>query len=338
MDTKQLIVIAELAQGCEGDFNLAKTLISAAAKANADIVKFQMVYADELATPDYQYYELFTQLEFTTGQWAELVQHANAREVRLAMDVFGYKSLQVCEETGVNIIKLHPTDTTNFALLRAINQSAISDVILGVGGAYFDEIKNAIKVLGRQKRITLLHGFQGYPTPLAANNLSRLSVLRRELSEYENLAFGFADHEVADSEFSDTLPAMSIGFGASVIEKHFTLTRNMELEDSESALNADEFLAFANNMKTLYTAIGEKNSEQNFGMSKEEGAYRTMIRRHVLLKHDMEAGSILSDGDVVLKRSASKEPIYTIEEVVGKRLKFNLLAESALENKHLENG
>lgn len=338
MDNKSLTVIAELAQGCEGDFDLAKTLIKAAAKANADIVKFQMVYADELATPDYQYYELFTQLEFSTDQWAELVQHAQGLNVQLAMDVFGYQSLQVCEETGVNIIKLHPTDTTNFALLRAINASAISEVVLGVGGAYLDEIKNAVEVLGDQKHITLLHGFQGYPTPLVANQLSRLTVLQKELAQYSHLSFGFADHEVADSNFSDTLPAMSIGFGANVIEKHFTLTRNMELEDSESALNADEFLAFTNDMKTLYAAIGEENSEQDFGMSKEEDGYRTMIRRHVLLKQDIEAGTVLSDGDVLLKRSASSEPIYTIEEVVGKKLIESLPAGSALEKKHLTNG
>lgn len=338
MNKKQLTVIAELAQGYEGDFDLSKTLIKAAAKSKADIVKFQMVYADELATPDYQYYELFTQLEFSTSQWAELVQYASSLKVQLAMDVFGYQSLQVCEETGVDIIKLHPTDTTNFALLRAINKSSISEVILGVGGAYLDEVKNAIEVLGQEKRITLLHGFQGYPTPLDANQLSRLTVLKRELAQFENLVYGFADHELAESEFSDTLPAMSIGFGADVIEKHFTLTRNMELEDSESALNADEFMIFTDNMKTLYAAIGNESREQDFGMSEQEDAYRTMIRRHVLLKNDLAAGAILSDGDVVLKRSASKEPIYTIDDVIGKKLKESLPAGSALENKHLTNG
>ncbi len=338
MHKNKLTIIAELAQGCEGDFNLAKTLIKAAAKAKADIVKFQMVYADEVATSDYQYYDLFTQLEFSTGQWKELVECANALSVKLAMDVFGYQSLEVCEEIGVDIIKLHPTDTTNVALLRAISQSPISDVILGVGGAYLDEVKNAVEVLGEEKRITLLHGFQGYPTPLSGNQLSRLLVLKKEFSQFKNIVFGFADHELADSPFSDTLPAMSIGFGASVIEKHFTLARNMELEDSESALNSDEFQTFTTSMKTLYSAIGNESTGQDFGMSKEESDYRTMIRRHVLLRHSLDAGSIISEEDVVLKRSASESPIYNIDEVLGKRLVVALPKESALEKKHLSNG
>lgn len=336
MDKNKLTIIAELAQGFEGDFNLAKTLIMAAAKSNVDIVKFQMVYADELATPDYQYYELFTQLEFSIEQWDELVKYTLSLNVQLAMDVFGYHSLTICEKTGVNIIKLHPTDATNFALLRAINQSSISEVILGVGGAHLDEIKNAIEVLGDKKNLTLLHGFQGYPTPLEDNQLSRLTVLQRELAGYDNLVFGFADHEMADSSFSDNLTAMAVGFGARVLEKHFTLSRNMELEDSESALNADEFLAFANKMKTLYSAIGQEVAEQDFGMSASERNYRTIIRRHVLLKEDKPAGTTLTEADVLLKRSASEQPIYNIDEIVGRRLNTSLTAGSAIEQKHLD--
>lgn len=335
MNNKNLTIIAELAQGFEGDFTLAKSLISSAAKANADIVKFQMVYADELATPDYQYYQLFKQLEFSSDEWNELVNYAEGLNVRLAMDVFGYKSLQVCEEVGITTIKLHPTDATNYALLRAISKSKISQVILGVGGALLSEISKAIDILGSQKDITLLHGFQGYPTPLEANQLARLSVLRETFAQYLNLSFGFADHEMANSEFSDTLPAMSIGFGATVIEKHFTLTRNMALEDSETALNADEFLTFSTNMKTLFEAIGNRSHDEDFGMSEEEITYRTNIRRHVLTSRNLPVGTIIVDQDLTLKRSASEKPIYMIDEVLGKQLSVALLEGTALEIKHL---
>ena len=173
---------------------------------------------------------------------------------------------------------------------------------------------------------------------MITNQLARLTVLKRELSKYENLTYGFADHEMADSNFSEILPAMSIGFGASVIEKHFTLSRNLELEDSESALNSDEFLAFATNLKTLYSAIGSEVNNLDFGMSEEESTYRTNIRRHVLVKHDMPAGALLTDDDVLLKRSASNDPIYTIEEVIGKKLIRAIGAENPLETKHITHG
>lgn len=336
MNKSDLVIIAELAQGCEGDFELAKMLIKSAAKADADIVKFQMVYADELATPDYQYYELFTQLEFSAEQWRTLSDYARELKVELAMDVFGHQSLDVCGAAGINIIKLHPTDVTNNALLRAINESPITEVILGVGGAHLNEIKHAITTLGNNKSITLLHGFQAYPTPLGASQLSRLTVLQNELSAFQNLHYGFADHEPADSPFSDTLPAMSLGFGATVVEKHFTLSLNLELEDSESALGADLFKTFANNIRTLHSAIGKENHADDFGMSEEEATYRKNIRRHVLLKADTAAGTVLADEDVVLKRSASEQPIYRIDEVVGKALTADMKAGTALEKTHLK--
>ena len=81
-------IIAEVAQGFEGDFTLAKLLIKASAKASADLVKFQMVYADDLAIPSYRHYHLFTSLEFNENQWLDLKNYANQFSIELCVDIF----------------------------------------------------------------------------------------------------------------------------------------------------------------------------------------------------------------------------------------------------------
>jgi sialic acid synthase SpsE len=328
---EKISIVAELAQGYEGDYQLSKRLIQAAAQSNADIIKFQMVYADELGTPDYQYYNFFKQLEFGIEQWIELKNYADSLNMKLAMDVFGLKSLNVCIETGIEIIKLHPTDITNVSLLEAVRKSPIKEVIIGVGGAFMSEIEMSLEILGTDKNIALLLGFQGYPTPLDTNQLSRIQVISTAISpKFPNVVMGFADHELANSPHSLSLPVLAVGMGARVIEKHFTLSRNMKLEDSESALSADEFLEFSTNLKNLMVAVDIQNHADNFGMSELEMKYRKNIRRHVVLQHNLEAGSIVRAEDLVLKRSSCSNPFTEIHEAVGKRVKNSIMTNQAL--------
>ena len=140
-----LKIIAEIAQGFEGNFEQSKLLIKAAAKAGADSVKFQLVYADELATVDYQYYTLFKELEMEEAQWKWLKDYADSLGTQLIVDVFGEKSLATAQNIGINTVKVHGTDVTNLGLLEAISTSSIEKVVLGVGGAYWGEIEQAIK-------------------------------------------------------------------------------------------------------------------------------------------------------------------------------------------------
>ncbi len=135
----KLNIIAEIAQGFEGNLEQSKLLIKAAAKAGADAVKFQMVYADELSTVDYKHYSLFKELEMSDSQWESLKYYALSFGTKLIVDVFGVKSLKTAEKININTIKVHGTDVTNLGLLEAIAISPVKNVILGLGGAYWAE-------------------------------------------------------------------------------------------------------------------------------------------------------------------------------------------------------
>ena len=146
-------IIAELAQGFEGDLMKAKLLVNAAASSGADIVKLQLVYADELATPDYLHYKLFKGLEMPDSSWQELFDYSEELNIELNFDIFGTKSLRLCQDLGISGIKLHGTDITNIGLLKEVSQGSINNIYLGAGGSNLDEIELAISILKSKPKI-----------------------------------------------------------------------------------------------------------------------------------------------------------------------------------------
>ncbi len=314
-------IIAELAQGFEGRPEQARLLMKAAAAAGADAAKYQLVYADELATPDYKYYELFRSLEMADEVWKGLATYAAELGIQLQVDIFGTRSLQLAEQIGVAAVKLHGTDIANLGLLNAVANSSVKKVLLGAGGAFFSELQQAIDILSSKEVIVLL-GFQGYPTPNETNQIDRVRLLVERIGRtHTNVSVGFSDHAPPESPLRYALAATAIGAGAKVLEKHLTLGQVMKLEDHESALNPDEFLEFTQTIRDCAQALGVAADIDDFGMAEAEQGYRKMIRRHVVSSRDIEKGSKIAPADLVLKRTSSEHVITDLASVYEKTLK-----------------
>ena len=324
-------VIAEMAQGFEGNFTQAKLLIKAAASAGADAAKFQLVYADELATPDYEYYDLFKSLEMKDEEWAALEKYSTENNVKLYLDIFGKKSLSLCEKIGIKAIKLHPTDITNLSLLQSVSSSNIKNVIIGAGGANLNEIETALNIL-KNKTVDLLLGFQSYPTANADNHISRLITLNNALkNKFSNFRIGFADHAQPNDGLKYAIACTAIGAGSKVLEKHLTLGKVMEMEDHESALNPDEFKDFVYTVNQCAASFGKTQITSNdFNMSDSEKKYRKAIRRHVVSSKSLKKGDILKSEDLLLKRTASDDVIYDLHKVLGKKINNDLKKNQAI--------
>lgn len=323
-------IIAELAQGFEGKPEQSRLLMKAAAAAGADAAKYQLVYADELATPDYKYYELFRSLEMDDNVWSGLVVYAGQLGIKLYVDIFGARSLRLAENLGVAVVKLHGTDIANLGFLQQVARSAVPKVLLGAGGAHAGELERAIEILAHKELVVLL-GFQGYPTPNGTNQIARVRLLiERWREKYPKLSFGFADHAPPDSPLRYALAATAVGAGATTVEKHLTLGKVMKLEDHESALNPDEFAEFCQVTRACAEAYGTAQASEDFGMSEAEQGYRKMIRRHVVTGHAVVGGTRLSPTDLVLKRAGAERVITDLEAVYGKTLKRSLAANVAV--------
>lgn len=335
-----LTIIAEIAQGYEGKPAQAAALLAAAAAAGADAVKFQLVYAEELATPDYVHFDLFRSLEMPDTAWEELAKLARDKGTELYLDVFGRRSLAIAQGLGVGSVKIHTTDMANIGFVQEVARSTIEEVLLSCGGCHRREIDEAIGIL-RAKRLVLLHGFQGYPTPTEANQIARLGSLAecyaQDPKPRNRVRLGFADHAPADDPLRFILPAVAIGAGATVIEKHLTLAQAMKLEDHESALNPDEFAAFVAQMRACHAAFGTCRSDvEDFGMGQSEREYRRKVRKHVVALRDLAAGAELKPEDLGLKRTSSGEPCDDLAAAYGKRLTSAVRRDQAIAPDMLE--
>ena len=324
---KKIDVIAEIAQGYEGDPKLSDLLTSGAIATGADAVKFQLVYADELATPDYQYYELFKSLEMPTSVWQETCKRIHKAGQKLYFDVFGFDSLRIALDLSADGVKLSTTEFYNRALIeRALN--SFKKVFISIGGIPLDDIDFLVKELLQEhsQKICLMYGFQAEPTPLEQNNLLKL----RSFNErYPGFELGFMDHSDGGNEDSYHLSLIAMGMGISVIEKHLTLDRSLEIEDYVSGLAPGQFSEFVKLVRKYELALGSASLE----LSKLENEYHNKAAKSVVALKDLEKGHLIQTADVALKRTGkfgNGEPIRILGEALNMELKAGVKMDHAI--------
>jgi len=324
----RLYIIAECAQGyaastLDESIILATWLVKSAKAAGADAVKFQLVIADELACPDYKYYQLFKSLELGHSGWEHVAKVANDIGIDLVFDIFGPESLLISSALGASAIKIHPTDFTNERLLHAISSAPrVNHVLAGCGGSKQEEIIATLQHLSNVDTITLLHGFQGYPTPRGDNCIRRLLHFQSYIRESKSIIhLGFADHSDPSSQDATHLASLALGFGVTVIEKHLTLACCLELEDHESALSPDTFRNFVTILRACEEASGSlPSTNKPFLLPDSELAYRKMVTRHVVSARDLVAGSLITSSDICLKRSSNNNSLTSLSSVIGRKI------------------
>ena len=325
-------IIAEVAQGYEGSEKLSDLLTTAAIKSGADSVKFQLVFADELATPDYVWYDLFKTLEMDETIWQGLAQRIHDNNQLLYFDVFGFKSLAAANRIGADGVKLSTTEFYNIDLMKEALQT-FDKVIVSVGGIPESDIDEVVQGLLQQykEKICLIYGFQAEPTPLDQNNLLKLRTLS---DKYPDFKLGFMDHSDGANSDAYNLALVALGLGVNVIEKHITLDRSLEIEDYVSGLSPDNFLQFSNQVKRYEKALGQSSLE----LTDLEVEYRNKAVKLVVATHDIAAGKTISKEDVALKRTGKEitgEPIRSLSEIIGATVNADIAINSPVYKEQL---
>jgi len=320
-------IVAEIAQGYEGDEKLAELLTTAAIACGADAVKYQLVYADELATPDYQYYDLFKQLEMSSAVWSAISKRIHENAQKVYFDIFGLDSLAVAKNVKADGVKLSTTEFYNRDLIvRALEQ--FDKIFISVGGIPVDDIDKLVaSVLNPfQDKICLMVGLQSEPTPLDQNNLLKFHSFK---NRYPNYQLGFMDHSDGGSEDAFHLPLIALGMGISVIEKHLTLDRLLEIEDFVSGVAPQDFKHFVHLIKHYQLALGSESLE----LSTLETEYRKKATKVVVALTDLKKGQLLGKNDVGLKRTGIKsdsEFIRSLDNVLQKTLNQDVAKDSPI--------
>jgi len=310
-------IIAEIAQGFEGNEKLTDLLTKGAISSDADAVKFQLIYADELATPDYEHYQLFKELEMAQSIWTNVCEKIHDAGKKVYFDVFGLFSLDMAKKVGADGVKLSTTEFYNNTLFdRAIVDFDM--LYLSVGGIPIEDIDKKISALSKVKmdKICLMYGFQSEPTPLDQNNLNKLSIFK---NRYPDFRIGFMDHSDGALDDAFHLSLVAIGTGINVIEKHITLDRELKIEDYISGIAPTEFIKFVDLVRRFEPVMGMNSLK----LTEQEEIYRNKATKSVVAISNLKLGDTLTLDSIALKRCSKpigQSSILEIEQAIGKIL------------------
>ena len=304
--TQKTLVIAEAGVNHNGDLQLAMKLVDAAAAVGADVVKFQTFQANQLATEQavqaaYQQQALgqsqgqlamLQQLELNSEQHRELINHCRKHKIEFLSTAFDSPSIELLASLNIKRWKIPSGEITNLPYLRQIGSKGQS-VILSTGMANLSEIEAALGVLEQagtsRSQITVLHCTTEYPAPPEEVNLRAM----RTIAEAFGVTVGYSDHTDGIA-----VPIAAAAMGASMIEKHLTLDRNMPGPDHKASLEPDKFAAMVLGIRTIEKALGDGIKRP----TPSEQANLPVARKSLVAARPILAGELFSEANLTAKR------------------------------------
>jgi len=319
-----VFIIAEAGVNHNGDPDMARKLVDAAAEAGADCVKFQTFRTDEFFADRGQTYtyssaegpkterlgEMFRRLELPPEWHRELFERAWQRGLIPLSSVADQQSAEIVEQAGAPAFKVASDDMVNFPLLAYL-ATRRKPVILSTGMADLDEVERAVEVL-RPVPVIMLHCVSLYPTPDEEANLKRMVALRERF----HLPVGFSDHTLGI-----TAALGAVALGAVTIEKHFTLSRQLPGPDHALSADPEEFTQLVREVRRLERMLGAGS----LAPGQRQAEARKEMRRTIVATQAVAPGATLTREMVALKRAAGGGPSpLLLEQLLGRRVRASL--------------
>ena len=322
--SNHVLIIAEAGVNHNGSLELAKQLIDKAVEAGVDIIKFQTFKSEKLVSKaarqaEYQQRNIgkkdegqlgmLKKLELSQADHEELISYCNERGIRFFSTAFDMDSIDYLHSLDMGLWKIPSGEITNYPYLRKIAQYK-EPVILSTGMCELSDIEAAMNVLldfGVQKeQITILHCNTEYPTPYADVNLKAML----EIGEKFGVQIGYSDHTKGIE-----VPIAAVALGATVIEKHFTLDKNMEGPDHKASLEPDELKAMVSAIRNIEQALGSGHKT----ISESERKNIEIARKSIVAARPIEAGELLTEENLTVKRPGNGISPMLWNKVVGTR-------------------
>jgi N,N'-diacetyllegionaminate synthase len=332
-------IIAEVGSNHNGDMDLCRRLIDAAADAGAHAVKFQSwtdtsLIAEEEYTRNTEYSdkkkhfgtlrEMVTTYQLTADQHREANAYCQARGIAFCSTPFSNAEVDLLADLGVPFFKIASMDLVNPSLLRYVARKQ-KPMIISTGMATMAEIEQAVETVRAEgnEQLMLLHCIAIYPPEYETIHLRNMETLR----EAFDLPVGFSDHSLGTA-----IPLAAIALGASVIEKHFTLDQNMEGWDHAISANPEQLRTIVEEGRNVFSALGSRRRV----VSPAELEKRKKFRRSLVTRRKLDRGHTLSEADLDAKRPGTGIAPLEISYVVGRQLASDLNADQVVQWEHLQ--
>lgn len=322
--SKHVLIIAEAGVNHNGSLELAKQLIDKAVEAGVDIIKFQTFKSEKLVSKaakqaEYQQRNIGKQdegqlamlkkLELSQADHEELIAYCKEKGIRFFSTAFDMDSIDYLHSLDMGLWKIPSGEITNYPYLRKIAQYKES-VILSTGMCELSDIEAALNVLlkfgVKKEQITILHCNTEYPTPFADVNIKAML----EIGEKFGVQIGYSDHTEGIE-----VPIAAVALGATVIEKHFTLDKNMEGPDHKASLEPNELKAMVMAIRNIEQALGSGHKT----ISDSERKNIEIARKSIVAACLIQAGELLTEENLTVKRPGTGISPMRWSEVVGTR-------------------
>lgn len=332
----KVLIIAEAGVNHNGSLELAKRLIDVAAEAGVDYVKFQTFKSENLVTrracqAGYQQrnlgsefqtqLQMLKQLELSTEDHQVLLAYCREKGVAFLSTAFDFESIDFLATLKPDLWKIPSGEITNYPYLKYIAQFR-KPVILSTGMSTLGEITVAINVLEEfgltRNQITVLHCNTEYPTPMCDVNLRAMQTMAAKL----NVSTGYSDHTVGIE-----IPVAAVALGAKVIEKHFTLDRNLAGPDHKASLEPRELKAMVSAIRNVELALGDGVKR----VADSEEKNKNIARKSIVAACPIKKGEAFNETNLTVKRPGNGISPMFWEEVLGKLAGKDFQADDLIE-------
>lgn len=323
MERRHTIIIAEAGVNHNGSLERAKEMVAAAKAAGADYVKFQtavpeLVISTYAPKAEYQkdtdgaersQLEMCKAIHLPLTDYAELKRLCEETGIGFMSTPFDTVSIELLQELGQDFMKVPSGEITNLPYLRKI-AAGKTPVILSTGMATLEEIGAALEVLTSGELtledITVLHCNTEYPTPMEDVNLSAMQTIGKAFG----VRTGYSDHTCGIE-----VPIAAVALGATVIEKHFTLSRELPGPDHRASLEPDELAAMVKAIRNIESALGDGSKE----VSASERKNMVVARKSIVAMHAISKGEVFTEENITVKRPGNGVSPMLWDKVLGQK-------------------
>ena len=330
----RVFIIAEAGVNHNGKLELAYKLVDAAVKAGAEAVKFQTFKPEKVVSKfaekaEYQkettglaesQLDMIKKLNLGYDAFVDLKKYCDKKGIIFLSSPFDLDSIEFLDQLGLNIFKVPSGEITNLPYLQKLGLLN-KQVIMSTGMADLKEVKEALEVLiscGTDKEgITILHCNTEYPTPFDDVNLKAMLTIRDELS----VRVGYSDHTPGIE-----VPVAAVALGAEVIEKHFTLDKNMEGPDHRASLEPDELKSMVSAIRNIEKAMGDGIKRP----SPSELKNKPIARKSIVAARNIRKGEPFTEENLTVKRPGTGISPMRWDEIIEQKAERDYKADELI--------
>ncbi len=318
---KHVCIIAEAGVNHNGDFYLAKKMVDVAKEAGVDYIKFQTFVPEKLVSKfaekaEYQkktteakesQLQMLKKLTLTNENFIDIKKYCIEKDIGFISTPFDLESIDFLEQFDMDLWKIPSGEITNLPYLEAIAKTK-RKVIISTGMCNITEIENAVSILDKYNvpEIIVLHCNTQYPTPYEHVNLRAMNTIKEKTGK----EVGYSDHTQGVE-----ISIAAVALGATVIEKHFTLDKNMEGPDHKASLNPRELKTMVSSIRNLEMAMGSGIKEP----SPSEQANLLIARKSIVASKEIKKGEVFTVENTSTKRPGNGISPMKWHEVIGKK-------------------